>query len=243
MNDLAPALLEPCVWMTAGLVSYKLCDRAYECTHCPLDAALHGGGPPAGDDTSPSGESRRGHGFPDDRRYGTGHTWIQAGHRRGEPTVRIGVDGFAAGLMPRPVGATAAGAPRDVERGSIICRIEFRDGQLAVRTPVEGRSARENPALRDHPELIVESPYRDGWLVDLLPARIDGTPGELVDADQARAHATLHLRHFRRRVALHLLTDTMAAGPCLADGGEPLTSLVDILGGRQYLQILAEILR
>lgn len=31
---------EHCVWMRAGVVTYKLCDRDFDCEHCPLDAAL-----------------------------------------------------------------------------------------------------------------------------------------------------------------------------------------------------------
>lgn len=30
-----------CVWMDAGVVNYKLCDRGYDCERCPLDLALH----------------------------------------------------------------------------------------------------------------------------------------------------------------------------------------------------------
>lgn len=32
----------PCVWMSAGLLSFKLCDRQGECETCPLDRALRG---------------------------------------------------------------------------------------------------------------------------------------------------------------------------------------------------------
>jgi len=32
-----------CVWMTAGVVSYRLCNRAFDCDHCPLDRALREG--------------------------------------------------------------------------------------------------------------------------------------------------------------------------------------------------------
>ena len=31
-----------CVWMEAGVVGYKLCDREFDCDHCPFDAALRG---------------------------------------------------------------------------------------------------------------------------------------------------------------------------------------------------------
>ncbi len=30
-----------CVWMDAGVVNYKLCDRGFDCDRCPLDQALH----------------------------------------------------------------------------------------------------------------------------------------------------------------------------------------------------------
>ncbi|HYX31218.1 MAG TPA: hypothetical protein VE863_21970 [Pyrinomonadaceae bacterium] len=30
-----------CVWMDAGVMNYKLCDRAFDCDRCPLDQALH----------------------------------------------------------------------------------------------------------------------------------------------------------------------------------------------------------
>ena len=32
----------PCVWMSAGLLTYRLCDRGYECERCPLDAGIRG---------------------------------------------------------------------------------------------------------------------------------------------------------------------------------------------------------
>lgn len=33
----------PCIWMSAGLVAYKLCDRGFECDGCPFDQAMRGG--------------------------------------------------------------------------------------------------------------------------------------------------------------------------------------------------------
>jgi hypothetical protein len=31
-----------CVWMRAGVIRFWLCDRNFDCEHCPLDAALRG---------------------------------------------------------------------------------------------------------------------------------------------------------------------------------------------------------
>ena len=76
---------QPCIWMTAGLVAYKLCDRDFDCEHCPLDAALRGDlrslphGVPL-----PSAYTAT---FPEDRLYSSGHLWLQL---RGEAAVEAG---------------------------------------------------------------------------------------------------------------------------------------------------------
>ncbi len=87
-SRLLPEGAVPCVWMTAGLISWKLCDRDLECQSCPLDAALQC-------------RSRRMDGarfrehepapwkFPEDRRYNPSHSWIQ---RVDDDRVRFGVD-------------------------------------------------------------------------------------------------------------------------------------------------------
>ncbi|MFL6213965.1 MAG: hypothetical protein ACJ74J_08740 [Blastocatellia bacterium] len=41
-NSLEPSA--ECVWMQAGVVGYKLCDRQFDCEHCPFDLALCDGG-------------------------------------------------------------------------------------------------------------------------------------------------------------------------------------------------------
>jgi glycine cleavage system H protein len=242
MRQVSLSNTEPCVWMAAGLVSYKLCDREFDCSRCPLDAALRGGTLAHPDAALLPDAGRRGHGFPADRRYAAGHTWVAVG-RPGEPTVRIGLDGFAGVLLPRPVRVNVDGGQRELECGDIICDIELPDGTLPVAVPIAGRLERANSALREQPDLIVDSPYHDGWLVEVLPAEDVGTLAGLLDASQAREQADLHLRHFRRRIGLQLLADTASVGPCMADGGEALTSLPDILGARQYLRILREVLR
>jgi len=65
---------QPCVWMCAGVLRYRLCTHEYDCDNCPLDAALRGDAriPAAHPLTSPYAPA-----FPDDRRYAVGHTWLR----------------------------------------------------------------------------------------------------------------------------------------------------------------------
>ena len=97
-----------CVWMEAGVVSYKICDRNFECDTCPLDIGLRGDEFIAknhpNQDYSPtikqvsdpcdSHDPSYGHLLKyklDENRYGhPGHCWIEV---LSQSRVRIGIDG------------------------------------------------------------------------------------------------------------------------------------------------------
>ena len=41
-NRVLPLDALPCVWMSAGLIAYKLCDQDFECERCLFDWAMRG---------------------------------------------------------------------------------------------------------------------------------------------------------------------------------------------------------
>jgi glycine cleavage system H lipoate-binding protein len=242
------AIVHPCLWMSAGLVSYKLCDRDFDCERCPLDAALGGESrpalsPPAGGDGA--GSPTAPFLFPDDRRYGDGHTWAQRREPAGDGVARVGIDAFAAALagpvrrlLPRtPPGARA-------EPGTLLAELELDAGTLPVASPVAGRLRAWNPRWDDGPggPPHALAPYGDGWIAELVaddPSALDA----LTASGAAREGALLDLRRFRRRAALHLLAaDAAGAGATLPDGGQVLTDLRAILGPRRYLELLRDLL-
>jgi hypothetical protein len=69
----SPHHVLPCLWTTAGVLAYRLCDLEYDCDHCPLDAALRGAARRA--DAAPMATG--GFEFPADRRYHAGHGWMR----------------------------------------------------------------------------------------------------------------------------------------------------------------------
>ena len=52
----------------------------------------------------------------------------------------------------------------------------------------------------------------------------------------------MDLQRFRRRIAVEMLSDGGTVGRTLADGGEPLADLRQILSGPIYLDILRELI-
>lgn len=259
-------LRDPCVWMSAGLIRYKLCDRGFDCEHCPLDAALCGRRG-VGEGSGPGFGAGGPVWFPADRLYTAGHLWLGdgggAGNGNGERDgggesdgdgsgaggrrLRVGLDAFAAALLGTVAGVEGTAAPGvPVAAGAPLCEVELRAGRLPVGVPLAARPERWNRPLADDPSLLRQEPYEGGWLAELTadpgtPFRRGGSDG-LLTADEARRRAGCDLRHFRRRLALLLLADGDGLGPTLPDGGELAVDVPGLLGPRRHLELLRELI-
>jgi glycine cleavage system H lipoate-binding protein len=223
--------------MSAGLVTYKLCDRAFDCEHCPLDLALSG--------TGRETDRRDGAGaveFPDDLAYTPGHTWLRPAGGEASARFRFGIDALAALLVGRTAGFRCDADGRLVAAGETLGTLDVDAGGLALAAPIAGRVRRGNVALVEDPALASREPYERGWLVELAAERPEDA-ALLLRSEAAREQAALDLRHFRRRIALELLADPDDVGPTLADGGERLTDLRRILGADAYLRLLRDLVR
>lgn len=224
-----------CIWMSAGLVRYKLCDREFDCEHCPLDAALRGEPGWQGSDHPHADEARRALTFPEDRRYSPGHLWVQ---ERGEACC-VGLDAVATALVGIPHRLKWSDGTGAVRAGDAVLSLDLPYGSLPLAAPVGGRALRRNASLERMPELLAQDPYGAGWLFEI--EGVGPAAARAVDAPMALEQARLDLRHFRRRAALGLLTDTDSVGTTMADGGEALTDVRRMLGPQRYLALIREL--
>ncbi|MFH2006175.1 MAG: hypothetical protein ABI333_06280 [bacterium] len=226
----------PCVWMAAGVISYKLCDLGHDCESCPLDAALtrsptlrHGAGAPA-----PSTAWV----FPAGRRYSLAHLWVrELGDR-----LRVGVDALAAVLLSSIEGVVKQAAGPRLRQGQTACSVKLLGGEIAIQTPVSGRPALYNEALAARPDLLVTSPYDDGWLFELAPPFDRDELANLLPAEERGRLARLDIQRFQRRVAMHLLQGADRVGEACADGGELLHDVRQMLGAARFLDLVREAL-
>lgn len=105
----------------------------------------------------------------DDRRYIDSHEWAKATNG----TVRVGISDFAQDELgdivyvelPDVGDAVAAGDPFGV--------IESIKAVSDVYAPIDGDVVDRNEALFDEPERINDSPYDDGWMIEVDPAGDD----------------------------------------------------------------------
>lgn len=236
-----PADTPRCIWMSAGLVTYKLCDRQFDCDHCPLDAGLRMGTLSDRRGVAHAASSKNTRMFPDDRTYTGGHAWLKAVGQPDERRQRLGLDAFAAAIIGRCSGISEGDTPRTVSKDEVLCQIDLGLGTLPLRAPLNALIVGVNPALCRDPGLLVTTPYEDGWIVEVQTLENSGLDG-LMTAEAAQKRMRMDLQRFRRRIAVQLFVDQQVVGPTAADGGEPLADLRQMLGGSFYLDLLHELI-
>lgn len=216
----------PCVWMSAGLVSFKLCDREGECESCPFDRALRGLAPLPAEETLPAWR------FPDDRRYSPGHGWAQL---TGAGRLRLGVDAAVARLWDRPSGVILPALGSRLAAGETACWLQDGEEILPLSTPVAGTVVGRNARLLAEPGLVSRAPYDAGWLFEVEEG---ATAGSLLGPEEARDGAEAALADFQSAAGRALSHGQERVGPTLQDGGEPLTDLRAMLGPSRYAELV-----
>jgi glycine cleavage system H protein len=104
--------------------------------------------------------------FPEDRLYHPEfNIWVLHSGER----VRFGLTEYACSLAgefidfaPRAIGQT-------IYKGRTCASLESQVWVGPVKSPCGGEIIEINERVREHPELINEDPYGDGWLVTLRP--------------------------------------------------------------------------
>lgn len=232
---------EACVWMDAGVLTYRLCDRGFDCEHCPLHAALRCEMRPEGAEAHhAAGRLGAGADFPSDRLYSRGHAWVKA-LEGGWARVRVGIDGLASSLFGEVGGVRRASESGEFPRGRPLCAIEGEGGGVAIGAPVAGRVARWNDAVLADASRLVDDPYGAGWIAELTRVS-ERAPSGLLDAGQMARQSRFDGRRFRRQVAMALLAETGTAGRASL-GTDAGADLRRVLGAERYMALVRELVR
>jgi glycine cleavage system H protein len=119
---------------------------------------------------------------PDDLRYTKEHEWARDEGGR----VRVGITDFAQDALGDVVYVDLPEVGASVEAHTALGEVESTKSVSDVYSPVTGTVVERNEAIADHPELVNEQPYGDGWLVVIEPSD-PGAVAELLDAAAYRA--------------------------------------------------------
>lgn len=168
-NQTVNAGLISCVWMQAGVVDYKLCDRNYDCDHCPFDEALHTRSNqqplPANRDHSES-TVVQGCRVEPDLFYHPDHSWARIEE---DGMVRAGLDDFGQRILGRAYSVSLPALGTRVQPESGCLRLTHQSGFSALAAPAAGHVREINSKLLQRPALISRDPYGQGWLMLIEP--------------------------------------------------------------------------
>jgi glycine cleavage system H lipoate-binding protein len=191
----------PCVWMWAGVVDYKLCDRHYQCEACPFDRAIRGH---TGEEDPASrgihvlsgtrpmfkrGSKLQGLRFcplcAREELADSPTSWetfrlanaafYHPAHmwvRIERPeSARIGLDDFGQKLLGRIYLVRLPNVGTRVRAGRPCVIVVHQMGETHLFAPMTGVVQCLNEKLRVQPSLLNQDPYGEGWVLILRPER------------------------------------------------------------------------
>jgi len=242
---LIPEEERKCIWMTTGFISYKLCDRSYQCEACPLDQAIKND-EPGEDDFQESEETGMEESLKSDFStqidgaifYHPDHCWVQV---ENPEKVKIGIDDLLAELIMNIKVVILPRAGSFYGQGECCAHIIQDDYILPVIAPLSGSIQAVNDRLKKEPELILSDPRGEGWLITIKPGNLESDLKNLLFGRKALSWYLREEKEIIARTDLMLKHTPQAVGPTMQDGGVRIGCLHDMLNivsSKQRAQIL-----
>jgi glycine cleavage system H protein len=120
--------------------------------------------------------------FPSDRKYSREHEWILVDGDEGT----IGITDFAQDQLGDIVFVELPEVGRDLTKDDAFGVVESVKSVSDVFSPVNGTVIERNQMLDEHPELVNDDPYGEGWMIRV---RI-GSDNDLDDLLDAAAYCS-----------------------------------------------------
>lgn len=207
-----PGILD-CLWMDAGVVDFKLCDREYDCEHCPFDQGLHSGA-----EKRPFNNPQldvQGCKLASDVFYHPGHTWARV---EGGGVVRIGLDDFAQRLLGTAYALTLPLPNTQIKKGEAPTYFTHQSGVAVLFPPVSGKVKQTNASVLLRPTLINRDPYCNGWMMLVEPYDLKSCLKGLMYGERVRDWIKEEINKLRMVIDNILNSEQMAAST-MTDGG------------------------
>ncbi|MDG6920365.1 MAG: glycine cleavage system protein GcvH [Nitrososphaerota archaeon] len=121
--------------------------------------------------------------IPEDLYYTKEHEWtrIESG------IVTVGITDYAAKTLNDIVYLSLPSPDQDLKQLSSFGTVESTKAVSELYAPLSGKVAAVNSQLVNHPELVNQSPYDQGWIIKIRPSDLEGEKEKLLDSKQYAA--------------------------------------------------------
>jgi len=103
--------------------------------------------------------------LPDDVRYAESHEWART---EGEK-VKVGISDYAQDQLGDIVFVELPEVGDSLDKGEEFGTVESVKAVSELYMPVGGAIVAVNSALEDNPERVNNTPYTDGWMIEIKP--------------------------------------------------------------------------
>ena len=230
---LIPEEEQKCIWMTTGFITYKLCDRNYQCEICPFEQAIKNEESGEGDFQEPEEDWTEGSLNRDPSAWINGsifyhpdHCWVKV---ENPEKVRIGIDNLLTQLITNVKVVILPQVGSFTREGEYCAHIIQADYILPIISPLSGSVQTVNPRLEKEPELITNDPRGYGWLITIKPNNLESDLKKLLFGRKALSWYRREEKDIIARTELMLKHNLEAVGPTMQDGGVRIGCLQDML--------------
>ncbi len=103
--------------------------------------------------------------FPDDIRYAESHEWA----RPEGDVVKMGITDYAQDQLGDIVFVEMPEVGETFAKGAAFGTVESVKAVSELYMPIGGEIVAVNTPLEDSPELVNNTPYTDGWMIEVKP--------------------------------------------------------------------------
>lgn len=103
--------------------------------------------------------------FPTNIKYTNEHEWI----RLEGDTAYVGITDYAQQQLGDIVFIDVTTEGETLDKGKVFGTIEVVKTVSDLFLPIGGEILEVNPQLEEHPELVNQDPYGEGWIIKLKP--------------------------------------------------------------------------
>ena len=107
--------------------------------------------------------------YPDDLYYTKDHEWARLEDRDGQKFATIGVTRFAVDQLGDVTQVDLPKEGETLKQAEVFGSVESVKAVSDLFAPITGKVVAINEALEGNPELVNESPYEKGWMIELEP--------------------------------------------------------------------------
>ncbi|MBM2804658.1 MAG: glycine cleavage system protein [Deltaproteobacteria bacterium] len=107
------------------------------------------------------------------------HIWVGVEDQH----VQLGITNYIQSALGAVISVELPDIGDKIEEGEVFAEIESVSTVHELISPVTGTVLAVNPQLEDHPTVINEDPYSDGWLIEVR-LRDDSELDALMDMDE-----------------------------------------------------------